>query len=379
MAKHHVALGIDIGGSGIKGAVVNLEKGEFTTKRKKILTPKPATPEAVIEVVAQLVDHFLDDIDDNTAVGVTVPAVVQHGVVLSAANIDPTWIEFEGEKALEKRLGRDVYLVNDADAAGNAEQHYGSGKDDNGYISWVSAANPDSAVVFAQGGRNGVTLDSPKGMAIHGDTLWVADINFLRGFDRKTGAPLANIDFTAYGAVQLNDVAIGPDSTIRVTDTGIIMGKAGVKHIGPDHIFIVGPGGRISAPQQGPDLHQPNGITWDPVGKRWIVLSFDRLQGQIAELPLDMSTRKVLFQSTVTTQLDGVEMLPDGAIMYTSWADSAIHVLSGATDRTIIRAVPVPADIGVDTKRHHLAIPLSMLGRVQLWDIASVSGMPLRR
>jgi polyphosphate glucokinase len=134
MAKHHVALGIDIGGSGIKGAVVNLEKGEFTTKRKKILTPKPATPEAVIEVVAQLVDHFLDDIDDNTAVGVTVPAVVQHGVVLSAANIDPTWIEFEGEKALEKRLGRDVYLVNDADAAGYAELHYGAGMDEDGLV-----------------------------------------------------------------------------------------------------------------------------------------------------------------------------------------------------------------------------------------------------
>ena len=134
MAKHHVALGIDIGGSGIKGAVVNLEKGEFTTKRKKILTPKPATPEAVIEVVAQLVDHFLDDIDEHTAVGVTVPAVVQHGVVLSAANIDPTWIEFEGEKALEKRLGRDVYLVNDADAAGYAELHYGAGMDENGLV-----------------------------------------------------------------------------------------------------------------------------------------------------------------------------------------------------------------------------------------------------
>ena len=134
MAKHHVALGIDIGGSGIKGAVVNLEKGEFTTKRKKILTPKPATPEAVIEVVAQLVDHFIDDIDDDTAVGVTVPAVVQHGVVLSAANIDPTWIAFEGEKALEKRLGRDVYLVNDADAAGYAELHYGAGMDEDGLV-----------------------------------------------------------------------------------------------------------------------------------------------------------------------------------------------------------------------------------------------------
>jgi sugar lactone lactonase YvrE len=297
---------------------------------------------------------------------------VRTGYSASEARFVRNIVGFQGPESVRYDPEQDAFFV--SNMAG-----YGSGKDDNGYISWVSAANPDSAVVFAQGGRNGVTLDSPKGMAIHGDTLWVADINFLRGFDRKTGAPLANIDFTAYGAVQLNDVAIGPDGTIRVTDTGIIMGKAGVKHIGPDHIFIVGPGGRISAPQQGPDLHQPNGITWDPVGKRWIVLSFDRLQGQIAELPLDMSTRKVLVQSTVTTQLDGVEMLPGGAIMYTSWADSAIHVLSGATDRRIIRAVPVPADIGVDTKRHHLAIPLSMLGRVQLWDIASVSGMPLRR
>ena len=83
MAKHHVALGIDIGGSGIKGAVVDLSKGEFTTKRKKFLTPKPATPEAVIEVVAQLVEHFADHIHDNTSVGVTVPAVVQHGTVVA--------------------------------------------------------------------------------------------------------------------------------------------------------------------------------------------------------------------------------------------------------------------------------------------------------
>jgi polyphosphate glucokinase len=134
MAKHHVALGIDIGGSGIKGAVVDLSKGEFTTKRKKILTPRPATPEAVIEVVAELVDHFADKINDSTSVGVTVPAVVQHGTVRSAANIDPTWIDFEGEKALEKRLGRDVYLVNDADAAGYAELHYGAAMDENGLV-----------------------------------------------------------------------------------------------------------------------------------------------------------------------------------------------------------------------------------------------------
>jgi polyphosphate glucokinase len=134
MGKHHHALGIDVGGSGIKGALVDLDKGDFSTKRKKILTPRPATPEAVIEVVAQLVDHFSDDLPKHAAVGVTVPAVVQHGLVRSAANIDATWIDFEGEEALRKRLGRDVVLVNDADAAGYAELHYGAAKDEYGLV-----------------------------------------------------------------------------------------------------------------------------------------------------------------------------------------------------------------------------------------------------
>lgn len=290
---------------------------------------------------------------------------VQTGYSVSDARFLRNIVGLQGPESVRYDPDQDVFFISNMTG-------YGSAEDGNGYISRVNAGNPVDAAVFVQGGKNGVVLDSPKGMAIHGDTLWVADINILRAFNRKTGAPLASIDFTPYGAVQLNDVAIGPDGTVRVTDSGIIMGKAGVKHIGPDHVYIVGPGGTVSIPAQGPDLHQPNGLTWDSAGKRWIVLSFDRLHGQVAEMPLDMRTRKVILQSTVLTQLDGVEMLPNGAIMFTSWADSAVHVLSGNSERKIIRAVPVPADIGVDTKRHHLAIPLSMLGRVQLWDIAGV-------
>ena len=290
---------------------------------------------------------------------------VKTGISVSEARFVRNLVGFQGPESVRYDAEQDVYFISNMTG-------YGSAKDNNGYISRVSAGNTDSAQVFVQAGVNGVTLDSPKGMAIHGDTLWVADINVLRGFNRKTGAPLANIDFTSYGAIQLNDVAIGPDGTVRVTDSGILMGRLGVQHLGPDHIFVLGPGGRISAPQQGPLLHQPNGLTWDSAGKRWIVLSFDRLNGQVAELPLDMSSRKVIFESEVVTQLDGVEMLPDHSIMYTSWADSSIHVLNGTTDRKIVRGVPVPADIGVDTRRHILAIPLSNLGRVQLWDISGV-------
>ena len=290
---------------------------------------------------------------------------VQTGYSVSGARFVRNVIGFGGPESVRYDPELDMYFI-------SCIVGYGSAKDNNGYIVRVKADKPDSGVVLAHGGVNGVMLDGPKGMAIHGDTLWVADINILRGFNKRTGAVLANIDFTPYGAVQLNDVAVGPDGQVRVTDTGIIMGPYGVQHVGPDHIFVLGPVGTITAPQQGPDLHQPNGITWDSAGKRWIVLSFDRLDGQVAELPLDMSTRKVIWRSKVTTQLDGVEMLPDHSIMFTSWADSSIHVLRDSTDRKVIRQVPVPADIGVDTRRHRLAIPLSMLGNVQLWNIDSL-------
>ncbi len=140
MAKHDSRghqrghpLGIDIGGSGIKGAPVDLDSGTFTAKRLRIDTPRPATPEAVIEVVALVVDHFEREIGDG-AIGVTVPAVVTHGTVRSAANIDHAWIDFDGEAALEQRLGRDVTLVNDADAAGFAELHYGAAQDESGLV-----------------------------------------------------------------------------------------------------------------------------------------------------------------------------------------------------------------------------------------------------
>jgi hypothetical protein len=77
--------------------------------------------------------------------------------------------------------------------------------------------------VFIEGGKNGVALDAPKGMAVVGDTLWVADIDVLRGFDRHTGRPVATIDFRPLTPTMLNDVAAGPEGTLRVTDTGILM------------------------------------------------------------------------------------------------------------------------------------------------------------
>ncbi|HET7397073.1 MAG TPA: ROK family protein [Intrasporangium sp.] len=127
MGKKGTPLGIDIGGSGIKGAPVDLKGGKLATSRLKIATPQPATPEAVADVVDQIVDHFAAQTRD-APIGVTVPAVVIHGTVLSAANIDPSWVDTDAQALIKKHTGREVTVVNDADAAGVAEVHYGAAK-----------------------------------------------------------------------------------------------------------------------------------------------------------------------------------------------------------------------------------------------------------
>ncbi|WKD61368.1 Polyphosphate glucokinase [Corynebacterium ciconiae DSM 44920] len=114
--------GIDIGGSGVKGAKVDLDTGEFIGDRLKIATPQPATPEAVAEVVAEIVEHF----EWTGPVGITVPAIVKNQVALSAANIDPSWINTDVSELFSKHLDNEqIVVLNDADAAGLAEVRYG--------------------------------------------------------------------------------------------------------------------------------------------------------------------------------------------------------------------------------------------------------------
>ena len=132
MSKKHHALGIDVGGSGIKGAPVNLDKGAFAEDRLRIATPEEATPEAVCDVVEQVAEHF--SVKKDVPLGVTLPAVVTHGVVQSAANIDRSWIGIDADSLFRERLGRPVHVVNDADAAGVAERHYGAAKGRKGLV-----------------------------------------------------------------------------------------------------------------------------------------------------------------------------------------------------------------------------------------------------
>ncbi|MQA03003.1 MAG: ROK family protein [Streptosporangiales bacterium] len=133
MAKRSRGFGVDIGGTGMKGAPVDLEAGEFAKERVRIPTPDPSTPQAVAAVVAEIVGEFGTDVD-GCPIGVTVPAVVKDNVVRTAANIDPSWVGTDADTLFDKVLERDVFVVNDADAAGVAEARYGAARDASGLV-----------------------------------------------------------------------------------------------------------------------------------------------------------------------------------------------------------------------------------------------------
>lgn len=126
------AFGIDIGGSGIKGAPVDLLVGEFSAERVRIPTPQPSTPAAVATAVAELVDSF--DLPMDLPIGVTFPAVIQHGVARSAANVDDSWVGTDVTKVIAGSTGRRALAVNDADAAGYAEALYGAARGHGGVV-----------------------------------------------------------------------------------------------------------------------------------------------------------------------------------------------------------------------------------------------------
>ncbi|MGZ0067769.1 polyphosphate--glucose phosphotransferase [Microbacterium arborescens] len=128
------AVGVDIGGTGIKGAVVDLSTGELLTDRIKVATPKGAEPEDVLDAVKVVLDRLEVTDAGDVPLGVAFPAIVKNGRTLSAANVADTWIDFEAESFFEKGLGRQIHFANDADVAGVAELRYGAARGQDGLV-----------------------------------------------------------------------------------------------------------------------------------------------------------------------------------------------------------------------------------------------------
>jgi polyphosphate glucokinase len=143
------AIGIDIGGTGIKGALVNTKKGSLIGERIRLDTPAGATPEEVVAKVAEIVLEL--DSDKDTPIGICFPAIIKDGVTLSAANVSKEWVGLKAEKLFNKELGSKVVLLNDADAAGVAEIKYGAGAERKGLVLMVTLGTGIGTALFMNG------------------------------------------------------------------------------------------------------------------------------------------------------------------------------------------------------------------------------------
>jgi sugar lactone lactonase YvrE len=253
---------------------------------------------------------------------------------------------------------QDVYFVSSI----NGEP---LGKDNNGFISRLRPDGAIEVLKFIEGGRGGVTLNAPKGLAMRGDTLWVADIDVARAFNVRTGVSVDSVKFDSLRAVFLNDVAIAPNGAIYITDTGIRFDDVGnVLHPGPDRVFRVGPDRKVTVAVRGDSLGRPNGIALDAVGRRFIIVQAGG-KAVLAWKPGDKTPRVI---ARGVGGFDGVEMIGD-KIVVSSWTDSSITRFDSTQGTKIITGVPTPADIGYDAKRNRVLIPILTGNRVEVWQL----------
>ena len=238
-------------------------------------------------------------------------------------------------------------------------------KDGNGSIVRISGAGKLQDRHFIQGGKKGVTLNAPMGSRVRGDTLWVLDVDILRGFDTHSGAPIVSVDLAPAGALFLNDFDFGPDGSMYVTDMRLRVGANGnMAPAGPGRIYQIGRDHRVRIALENAALTFPDGLGWDAAGKRVIIAPFNDnpvqqwSPGQPAAEPLAKGKGR----------FDGVEVERDGSILITSWNDSTVSTLEGT--RLAHRLGPLtmtPADVSMDVRRGHVGVVSMEAGRFELW------------
>ena len=239
-------------------------------------------------------------------------------------------------------------------------------KDHNGFISRLKSDGLVDSLHFIKSGANGALLDAPKGLALHGDTIWTADIDVARAFDSHSGKPLAIVDFRPLHAKMLNAVAIGPDGRVYITDTGIQMAGAAPQHVGPDRIFLIDAGLQPRVAVEDSAMDGPNGISWDRAKNHFVVVGF---MGP-AITTWTPGAPHVQPLTKGVGQFDGNEVLPDGRALVSSWTDSSLYVLVGGSLRRVVAGgLPTPADLHVNPQAMTVAIPLSSQNEIVYYSI----------
>ncbi len=233
--------------------------------------------------------------------------------------------------------------------------------DNNGYITELS---PDGTVKTAKlvaGGANKVTLNAPKGMAIAGGLLYVADISSVRTFDLKTFAPKGEIKIA--GATFLNDMAAGPDGKVYVSDSGLKQGEKDFEPTGSDAVYVIEKG-TAKPVAKSTELGRPNGLLLD--GKSLLVATFG--SGELYRL--DEKGKKLDAVKLPQGALDGIVSLGDGNLLVSSWGGSEIFKgKAGGTFTSVVSGVKAPADIGYDKKRGRVLVPRFLENEIDAFDV----------
>ncbi len=239
-------------------------------------------------------------------------------------------------------------------------------KDTNGFITRIRSDGQLDSLHFIQGGRDGVTLNSPMGSRIKGDTLWVVDIDVLRAFDARTGKALGTIDLAPVHPLLLNDVAIGPRDDFYITDTGVRPDSTGdLKHTGPDRIYHIGPDRKPTIALESAALATPDGIDWDPVHKRLLLAP---IGGTAIQSWLPGAPAPTIVASG-RGRFDGIEVERDGMVFVTSWADSSVESVEGGKLVRRIGGFGSPADVTYDAAHHRVGVVLLQENRFELWTL----------
>lgn len=250
-------------------------------------------------------------------------------------------------EALSYAASADAFFISNLNGGPGA-------KNGTGFITRIRASDGTvDSLHFIQNGRNGVTLNSPMGSRVKGDTLWVLDVDVVRGFSVRTGAPLASIDVSSFQPAFLNDLTMGPDDDFYVTDT-----KA-------NRIIHIDRHRKATVVDSTAKLALPDGIAWEASKKDLVLAPFggnavQRWRPGDAE-PADVAPGKSKF--------DGIEIERDGTIYITSWNDSSVSVLQGSTLVQKIGGLAPPADVSYDSKRHRVGVVSMITNRFELWSL----------
>ena len=270
---------------------------------------------------------------------------------VAAAPVASDSFTVEGLSTPESALydeAADVYLVSNINGPGTE-------KDDNGFISRVAPGGMQ-ALKWIDGAAPNVTLHAPKGLAIIGDTLFVADIDSVRAFNRNDGSPLGARGIP--GVSFLNDLAVGPGGALYVSDTGV---KPDFSPAGTDAVYRFNGNNAVTVSKT-TGLHGPNGLAI--VGDTVLVVPFG---AAIVHRVAKAGGRVENVVTLPTGGLDGLIRLADGSLFVSSWEGKAVyHIDPQGQVHTIMENIESPADIGYDTKRGRLLVPVFNQNRLEV-------------